>query len=84
MGATVRVLYFAQASRLTGIEREDISLDSSVSTLRDLSRVLMGRYPALGDLASALQWAIDEEIAPMERRLEAGMTIAVLPPFSGG
>lgn len=55
--------------------------DSDLAALADQLATLDMRF---ADLARRVRFAVNEEYAPLETRLEDGHVVAVLPPMSGG
>ena len=45
---------------------------------------LAGEFPALGDYASAISCAVNDEYSRLTTTLEDGDEVAFLPPVSGG
>jgi molybdopterin synthase catalytic subunit len=79
----VRVLYFAVVRERLGRDSEDIDLGAG-ATAADLLAELERRHPVLAGLRGALKVAVNEEFAPLERRLDDGDVVALIPPVAGG
>ncbi len=80
---TVTVLFFAAAADLVGAECLPHAI-SEPRTLWELQQLLFERYPALAARADFLMWAVNEQYAAAQTILQAGDTIACIPPVSGG
>jgi molybdopterin converting factor subunit 1 len=80
---SIRILYFAQAARLAGCQREEFDFAPGMR-LSQLREIVLTRHPELLPLSHNLRWAVAEQIAAAETELAPGDTVAVLPPFSGG
>lgn len=80
---TVTLLYFAQAAKLTGCERDECSVEGE-TTVALLRERILDRHPGLLPLAGSLRWAVDETLVEEDALVRPGQTVAVMPPFSGG
>ena len=80
--STITLLYFAQASRLAGLEREQIPWRGG--SVQELGDEVVRRHPALAELRSSWSFAVDEEMAGPGVSVLTGQTVAIMPPFSGG
>ncbi|GBD36114.1 hypothetical protein HRbin36_01235 [bacterium HR36] len=80
---TVKVLFFARARELAGLEAITLEIPASI-TIRDLQRELTQCLPALADFLPRCQWAVQDTLAAEETVIPEGATVAVLPPVSGG
>ena len=79
----VLVLYFAAAREAAGCPSETLELDDGATVATLLATV--GRaHPGVARLTPALRTAVGERFAPPAHVLEAGDTVALLPPASGG
>jgi molybdopterin synthase catalytic subunit len=79
----VQVLYFAVVRERLGLDSEAIELPAGsdgAALLTELAR----RHPALAGLRNAVKLAVNEEFAPLERRLAEGDVVALIPPVAGG
>lgn len=79
----VELIYFAQAARLAGTERETLSIEAN-TPLHQVQAEVLRRHPPLAELAGSLLWAVDEEMAGQDAPVGPGQVVAVMPPFSGG
>jgi molybdopterin synthase catalytic subunit len=79
----VQVLYFAVVRDRLGLDSEAIELPQN-STGEALLGELARRHPPLAGLRQALKLAINEEFAPLDRRLVEGDVVALIPPVAGG
>jgi molybdopterin synthase catalytic subunit len=78
-----RVLFFGMLKDIVGKSAEDAELPpgADLESVFDLYRA---RYPRLGDLASSIVIARNQEFADRKTPLSEGDEIAFLPPVSGG
>jgi MoaE-MoaD fusion protein len=79
----VRVLFFGMLKDLVGRAGEECEFPPG-SSLRSVFDVYAGRYPRLGELASSIVMARNQEFANPAACLEEGDEVAFLPPVSGG
>jgi molybdopterin synthase catalytic subunit len=79
----VQVLYFAVVRERLGLDSEPIDLPDG-GTGETLLAELARRHPPLAGLRHALKLAINEEFAPLDRRLAEGDVVALIPPVAGG
>ena len=79
----VLVLYFAAAREAAGRASETLELEAG-STVQTVLEAVGRAHPGVARLAPALRTAVGERFAPPAQVLEAGDTIALLPPASGG
>lgn len=82
----VRVLYFARLRESFGLSREHLELADG-SQLEDLLAHLRARGgPWARELAPerAFRLAVNQDIAPLDTRLQADDEIALFPPVTGG
>lgn len=75
----VHVLIFGQLTDITG--RSGMVLDDIPDT-DTLISTLQARYPALADSKYAI--ALDKKVINENTVLSDNLTVALLPPFSGG
>jgi molybdopterin converting factor subunit 1 len=80
----VRVLYFAVAEELRGLNEEQLTLPASVHTVADLIALLETQYPNFNGLLQHMRIARNERFAEPSEVLESGDTLAVIPPVAGG
>lgn len=84
MGIQVTVRYFAGAQAAAGRPEELVELPGVV-TVADLSARLAERHgPDLERVLQAASFLVDEVVAGADRRVNAGSSVDVLPPFAGG
>lgn len=92
--SAVTVLLFASAQDAAD-DQSSVTLPYTVDvvTLGELAKVLVGCFPKLRRVLETCSWAINEEmvddddvggVGVLNRRLEGGDIVAVLPPVSGG
>lgn len=79
----VLVLYFAAAKQAAGCASETIDLPDGATVASLLEAVTRAR-PPVARLVPMLRVAVGEHFALPAQVLEAGDTIALLPPASGG
>jgi molybdopterin converting factor small subunit len=80
---SLQILLFARAAELAGSNRFHLSIQSG-ETVGDVEAQLVQQLPGLGQLATASRWAIDSEFVGREFVIEAPVSIALIPPVSGG
>ncbi len=80
---TVTLLLFAGAREAAGRARDEIDVAPG-ATAGDVKAAAVARFPALAELATALQVAVDREIVPPETPVRPGAEVALLPPVAGG
>ena len=78
----VRLLFFAQLKDQFG-ESESLSLPKD-SSGRDLIARLGERCPSLKPLLEVSRLAVNCEYASLDRLLQEGDEVAIIPPVSGG
>lgn len=81
--ATVTVRLFAVARERAGASQVEVSL-MLPATVADLRAALALQHPALAPLAPRVMIAVDAEYASDTSIIEAGTSIALIPPVSGG
>jgi len=79
----VRVRLFARVKDLAGMDAIELPLPRG-ATVGELRRRLAEAKPALRDLLERCAIAVDEEFANDNLELRPGLTVAVIPPVSGG
>jgi molybdopterin converting factor subunit 1 len=79
----VDVLFFAAARDLAGVGALRLHLPST-ATLAEAIEHVAARLPGLGPGLPSMRFAVNEEFAGPDHRLQAGDQIAFLPPVSGG
>ena len=75
----INLLAFGQVASVTG---NNFSLNENVADTNDLMAVLQNKYPALAGMKYAL--AVNKKMIHENTALSDNVTIALLPPFSGG
>ena len=81
---TITVRYFAGARAAAGTDTETIGLPDGAE-LTALSQLLAQRHgPDLTRVLTAASFLINEVAGDPDRRIPAGATVDVLPPFAGG
>jgi sulfur-carrier protein len=86
-GIPITVRYFAAARAAAGAESETVTVRHG-ATVAELVDGLAGRNTRLATVLSRCSYLCDgiavRDDAATSRRLRAGETIDVLPPFAGG
>lgn len=67
-----------------GVSSEEIDLPEDVRDVRGLARYLEASRPALTGVLSSVRFAVGDEFAELDRLLDAGAVVALIPPVSGG
>ena len=75
----IKILAFGQVAGVTG---NFLMLDESIKDTESLKSILHQRYPALSDMKYSL--AVDKKMIHENVELKENVTVALLPPFSGG
>jgi molybdopterin synthase sulfur carrier subunit len=75
----IEVLFFGRLTEIVGAER--INLENITDT-DTLNTQLWALYPALQQLQYKI--ALNQKVIHTNKALAEGMTVAVMPPFSGG
>lgn len=78
----VTVRLFGAAADRAGTRETEVR--TGPVTLDELWTVLAERYPDLSPMHDTLAFAVNEEYARGNARVEPGDEVAVLPPVSGG
>ena len=84
MRMTVTILYFAALRELLGIREELVALRGDVLTVQDLAAQLVERHPALRPHLASVRFAVNESFVDTNASVNAGDTVALIPPVSGG
>jgi molybdopterin converting factor subunit 1 len=79
----VRVRLFGGLAERAGSPEDLIELPHA-ATAGDVVRAIEERYPAVAEILSRAQVAVNLEVVPAERRLRPEDEVAVLPPVAGG
>ena len=79
----INVLFFARAVELAQLKTLQVTLPakSNVATLGD---EVASQVPSLAGLIQFSRWAINNDFVQTDQKLEDGMTVALIPPVSGG
>jgi molybdopterin converting factor subunit 1 len=64
--------------------RRELDLDTGATTIGELWPLLTELHPGLEPMRDTLAFAVNEEYAQFDARVEPGDEVAVLPPVSGG
>ncbi len=80
----VEILYFAVVRELVGMDDEKVDLPADVTDVCAFRRFLEARHPALGGRLASVRIARNEEFATDDDALQAGDTLALIPPVAGG
>lgn len=75
----IKILAFGQVAGVTG---NILMLEESIKDTESLKSILHQRYPALRDMKYSL--AVDKKMVYENTELKGNVTVALLPPFSGG
>jgi len=80
----VTIRYYAGARAAAGREEESLEAAEG-STVGDVASQLAARHgSALARVLDVSSFLVDEVVAAPDRRVPAGATLDVLPPFAGG
>ena len=79
----MRVLLFARARELAGVESIDVNLPPR-ATVADLRASLANQCERIARLVEKSAIAVNNEYAADATLLPAGAEVALLPPVSGG
>jgi molybdopterin converting factor subunit 1 len=79
----VKLLYFASAQGLTGLQSERISLKEG-SSVKDMAREMIRLHPALKSIQKTIRYAVNFTVAGDSDPLHEGDEVGVLPPVAGG
>jgi molybdopterin synthase catalytic subunit len=80
---SVRVLFFGGAKDLTGTNSIELSIPSP-ATLSDAISLLIQRFPGLQHFGRSLLFAVNQEYATPDTKINSNDELAVFPPVSGG
>jgi len=84
MSLCVRILYFAGARDLAGVDEEPCELPESVRTIEDFSAFVATLHPELASRMTSIRIARNEAFANGSDILANGDVLALIPPVSGG
>ncbi len=79
----VRVLFFGMLKDLAGKSADSLQLHDG-SSVRELLSECEKRSPRIADSLSSLAVAVNQQYADIEKVLNDGDEVALLPPVSGG
>jgi molybdopterin converting factor subunit 1 len=83
-GRQINLLYFAALRERMGKASELVELPDDVTDVRRLAEFLELTRPALRGVLGSVRFAVGDEFASADRRLEPGDIVALIPPVSGG
>jgi molybdopterin synthase sulfur carrier subunit len=75
----INILFFGRLADITGTSSKSIE---NVADTDELNKKLITLYPGLAELNYLT--AVDKEVISGNKKLGNNMTVALLPPFSGG
>ncbi len=79
----IRVLFFAGLRDTVG--RETLELDhGGLGTVQDVWSAVQRQFPRASDFGNSLLFAVNQEFADPETRVQEGDEVALFPPVSGG
>jgi MoaE-MoaD fusion protein len=79
----VKVLFFGQLKDIVGRPEDILELPGD-ARLSGVFEHYRARYPRIGELASSIVMARNQQFSPLTAAVEDGDEIAFLPPVSGG
>jgi molybdopterin converting factor subunit 1 len=80
----VTVLYFAAVRDLAGTSTEELMLPDNVQTVQQFITYLRGSRGELSGALASVRVARNETFANADDPIEAGDTLALIPPVQGG
>ena len=81
----ITVLYFASYKENSGIDKENLVLDSEKNfMLSDILKVILTKHPKIPTPQEKIVAAVNEEYQPHNHKVYDGDIIALIPPVSGG
>lgn len=83
-GRPIQLLYFAALRERMGLASEELALPAGVRDVRALARFLEASRPALTGVLGSVRFAVGDEFVDLDRTLEGGEVIGLIPPVSGG
>lgn len=75
----INILAFGQVASVTG---NNFSLEENVEDTNSLKNALHERHPVLSEIKYSI--AVDKKMVHENMELKDNVTVALLPPFSGG
>jgi molybdopterin converting factor small subunit len=79
----VKVLYFASAQGLTGLQSETMSLAEG-SSVKDMAREIIRLHPSLKSIQRTVRYSVNFVVAEEGEPLHEGDEVGILPPVAGG
>ena len=79
----VRIKLFAAHRQLLGKRELELEVAEG-ATIGEVWQTLQAQEPRLAHLSSTLVAALNQEYAPLDRRVADGDEVAFIPPVSGG
>jgi molybdopterin converting factor subunit 1 len=83
-GSAVRVLLFAAAREAAGTGEAELPVEAGGTTVAEMMRRIVARWPALEPYARALRIAVNGEYKRGDDAVRPGDEVAVIPPVAGG
>ena len=80
----VSVLYFAALRDLTGTGEEQVVLPGLPCQVSTLLALLEQKHASLSGRLAAVRVAVNEEFTELDRSVQGGDVVALIPPVSGG
>lgn len=80
---TIKVLYFAALRHLVGMRNQEVTLETG-ATLGDLLITLAQQHDVLSDKMGRIAAAVNQEYSQLDKVLNDGDEVALLPPVAGG
>ncbi len=79
----LKILSFASIRDIIGAGSIELELENG-ALVSDLFEKLSTSYPDVGRFGKSLKFAVNEEFVEMDKVLNEGDEVALLPPFAGG
>lgn len=83
-GTTVRVQCFGVLQQVCGGTEREVRVASAPATVADVLAALTRDVPELRDHLGSTACAVGDTLVHRDDTLEAGATLVLLPPVSGG